>query len=467
MRDVLRRGAAPSLLLLTLALGCADRRLTTLRPSGVADGASDGRACVNLECRQPSCTTGACTHPVCPAGMNATSVSGTVRDPAGVLPLFNVVVYVPNATLDDIPTGATCDRCDAPVSGQPIAATITDERGSFVLQNVPFGADVPLVFQIGKWRRQVTLPSVTACANTAVDAELSRLPRNQSEGHLPRIAVATGNADALECLLRKVGVDEAEFTAETGSGRVHLYSGFEGTPRYAPELNGGAAFTSATTLWSDLDHLRKYDMLVLNCEGTYNEAGNKSEGSLVAMQQYLNAGGKLFGSHWQIYWLQKGPAPFPSITTFDSHLDSLDDPFTVAIDMSFPKGEAFASWIKYIASLPTRGLFEVRNAEHTVTAVNPTLAQRWIYSDALSPPAVQCFTANTPVGAPAAQQCGRMVFTDIHVSSGAQSSPDTLFPNGCNSDDLTPQEMALEFMLFDLSSCVRTDGERPQPPVIE
>ena len=64
--------------------------------------------CVGLECRQVPCEGGA-----------KTTVTGTVFDPAGKVPVFNATVYVPNADLADIPAGASgCDRCDAKVSGR-------------------------------------------------------------------------------------------------------------------------------------------------------------------------------------------------------------------------------------------------------------------------------------------------------------------------------------------------------------
>jgi hypothetical protein len=433
---------------------------------GFGGSGPPGGGCVNLQCRQDNCTRGACTQTPCPNG-GKTTVSGVVYDPAGKTPLYNVVVYVPNEALADIPTGASCDTCSSPYSGRPIAAALTDSAGRFSVEHVPVGDNIPLVIQIGKWRRAVTIPSVAACADTPVEASLTHLPRNKGEGHIPRIAIANGGSDALNCLLRKIGVDTGEFTSESGAGRVNQYAGLN-----APTTNAdGTTLTGTSTLWGSAAGMKAYDLVLMSCEGNDNSGAGAAPMTMrQAVKDFADAGGRVFGSHWHNAWVFNGPNPWPTVAKHASGAHGFTSDITVPIVTTFPKGMAFAEWMVNVGGSTTPGELVIHGAEHSVDSTNPG-AQSWIAgTDSQNgKPMVQYFSFNTPVEVAPEQQCGRVVMSDLHVSASAAAglpsdSGKQPFPGGCVTTDLTPQEKALEFMLFDLSSCVIPDDKPPSTP---
>jgi hypothetical protein len=399
-------------------------------------------------------------------------VSGTVYDPAGKVPLYNVIVYVPTTRLQPIATGATCDPCGQ-VSGKPLVAALTDASGHFVLKGVPAGVPVPLVMQLGKWRRQISIDPLSSCVDTPLtDHDRLRLPRNQMEGDMPRIALTTGGADPLECLLRKIGIDDAEFTGAGGSGRVQLYAGsgvpgqqppLVATSAFAASLNGGAAFADAQTLWGSLSTLKTYDVVLLACEGEQN-AATKPAAALKAMSDFESLGGRVFASHWHDYWFSSGPAPLPSTGSWTDLTPPPPDPSGGTLDTSFPKGQAFHDWLVNVGGLDASGKLSIKEPKHNISSVGNG-AQQWITlqnpnTTPSGQTAVEYMTFNTPLDVDAGAQCGRVVYSDLHVASGDQTGRP--FPMGCSTTDLSPQEKALEFMLFDLSSCVQPDKEPPQ-----
>lgn len=402
-----------------------------------------------------------------------TSISGYVYDPAGKVPLYNVVVYVPlaGAELPPITEGASCEKCSGR-EARAVSVALTDASGHFVLNDTPSGTNVPLVMEVGKWRREVTIPNVSSCQENVIeDHEITRLPRNQGEGHLPKIAMVTGHSDAVECLLRKIGISDDEFTTDAGSGRVNMYygcihedSGEYGANKFSPELGGDDFPRAFDTLYSNPDKLDDYDMLVLSCEG-----GSCSEEKTTENQQnlkaYSDAGGRIFFDHMHYRWFNTDDA-WQTVAEF-SGSDDFPSPYTFQVDSTFPKGNSFADWLVAVGASPTRGELSVIAAQNSAQRANQPMAQQWVYTT----DNVQYMTINTPVEEAENEDalCGRLVHTDLHVTAGMgtdTSNQNVPFPGGCTTDDLSPQEKALEFILFDLGSCVQKEDRPPEPPVV-
>jgi hypothetical protein len=415
---------------------------TSEPPVDASFDVGDGAACTGLQCQQVDC-----------GGGTKTTVSGTVYDPAGTNPLYDIFVYVPNAALDPMKHGVgVCDQCGAVVSGSPVVTAVTDAAGKFTLENVPVGKDIPLVIQVGKWRRKFVLPNVAKCVDNPVPDptnpdEKLRLPRNKTEGDMPLIAFSTG-CDPMENLFRKIGIDLSEFTNGSGTGMLHVYQGTSGSKGLISDPTPAQAF------WEDADKLKKYDIVVNACECKPYDRG----AAYGPMRDYLNAGGRFFGSHFHYNWFApptgakelQGSANWTPVYPAAS-TDLFTD--TKVVDTTFPKGKAMADWLNNIKATPTYGEMKFESAAYDIGSTISGVSQRWIYGkgDNGQPagkgrPAYISF--NTPVGAAAETQCGRAVFADLHVS------------------DVAVQEAALEFMFFDLSACVQKDTDPVKPPPI-
>jgi len=392
-----------------------------------------------------------------------TSVSGIIRDPAGIMPVYRAHVYAPSAPLAAVPEGTACGT---PTSGQPIADTITDTQGRFKLVGVPAGSNIPLVIQLGKWRRQITVPSVLPCTEIALtDSNLTRLPRNSSEGHLPRIALTTGSASAIECWLRKVGISDSEFTPETGAGRVHLFFGGAGdsSGSGAQQLTSGESFTDAyTSLFANPTKLASYDMVLLGCEGEQLSAAK--DPYTANIKGYADGGGRILAEHFQSYWVRRGPTPWPATANWLNAVSAdIPSPLTAVLDASSADGMALEAWVTGWG-VAANGQLSVYGAQHSLTSViAPT--QQWLVVPPMAGPlgttdaAPLLMSFATPVEATSGPQCGRVDFTDIHSDAptgGAGSSdPAVPFPQGCQGGILSAQELLVEFLFFDTPTCTQ------------
>jgi hypothetical protein len=269
----------------------------------------------------------------------------------------------------------------------------------------------------------------------------------------------TGNVDALECVLRKIGIDDVAFgnpTTTDNTKRIQFYR------------DNGARFNASTPAWNTLadsiDTMRRFDAILYACRGSEVWKTNAQEGLL---RQYANEGGRVFATHFSYVWLE-GDSEWVNSATWGAGGQATSSDTTALrsdVNTGFPKGLAFSQWLSNVGALAvtTPPRVDILYSRKSVTDA-PAATTKWITSP--STPwvkTVQHMTFNTPFTATDPKNyCGRVLFSDFHVNNGSTSS--ATFPAHCTGTTLTAQEKILEFMLFDLASCVNGDNLPPPPP---
>jgi hypothetical protein len=223
----------------------------------------------------------------------------------------------------------------------------------------------------------------------------------------------------------------------------------------------------------------QYDMVLLTCEGHETTGMNQQ-----ALFDYAQAGGRAFASHFHYAWFNTGPFAAENLATWTAGSNNIGNInanvlTTLPGGGVFPRGVAMDTWLGNVGALTASGELPIVEARHNSdVSVANTSSLPWIAADndASAPGATEYFSFDTPFGTPPASQCGRVVYSDLHVGAASQDygggwttvPAGSVVPTGCANNALSPQEKALEFMLFDLSACVTPDdagaGGLPPPP---
>jgi hypothetical protein len=425
---------------------------------GLSVAASAQTSCTGLACEQIT---------TCSAGQT-TSVNGVVYAPNGTDPLPNVTVYVPNDTVQPFTPGVDCPISGSPLSGSPLVGTITDVNGKFTIVDMPVGLNIPIVAVSGRWRVQSTV-NTTACAPTAINLNM---PTSESSlGDIPKIAIATGAVDQVECVLLKMGISPTEFTDPDLGGRINLFLG--STPPTATTGPGSGIDTGTPTQASLMigDNLNdsllsQYDVLMLPCQGTAdNNVDSDSKGtgkatSLLGTQElanfiaFANAGGRVYSSHYSYAWMFNN-SPFNGVVNWAPNSTQLTSG-TATVNTGFTAGQTLSTWLQDVGASTGPGQMDLDTLRIDQTGViAPT--QSWLTLNqsmgGVANPVMQ-FVFDTPIPSasnPKPNQCGRVLYNEYHVEN-SNSSTGTTFPHECNtSAAMTPQEKLLEYMLFELT----------------
>jgi len=225
--------------------------------------------------------------------------------------------------------------------------------------------------------------------------------------------------------------------------------------------------------------------VLLSCEGgeTYNA-------NPPALESYLNAGGRTFASHYHYSWFSgpiasrqayAAPADWGSrLATWAPYSGNANGPVDGVVDQTlngstqaFVKGAMLYRWLGINGALGVNArpndLSIYSPRYNAVVGPANTPSQPWITTTTMSTTNTMYFSFDTPVGGipdpdgGALSYCGRAVFSDLHVAGDPTTMDDAnqAPPVSCSGGPLSPQEKALEFMLFDLSSCVIPDTVPP------
>jgi hypothetical protein len=434
------------------------------------------------------CTSSGGCVVICPDATKHTTISGTVWDPAGNNPIPGVAVYVPqNVPLPDLPQGAACGDCSSLYKGTVLASDITKSDGTFQIVDAPGlagGGTVPLVVQAGKWRAVYSVNVINCQDNKP--SQMLKLPSSMAStpsAWLPDIAISTGGLDSLECLLRRIGVDASEYTSGPGgSGHIHIFQGGVGGAGVAGPQSPGGSPQSYSALWNSAASLQKYDVVLLSCEGGETEAPNAS-----ALSQYVQMyGGRVFASHFHYAWFTAPGSPFQNLNFGQFNAGSNDTGnINAVIDTGFAQGQALHDWLK-LPQINVLGMggapadqLALQQSRQNVASLNIPPATSWI--EAANPPGdsratpglSEYFSFDLKMGE---LTCGRVVYSDLHVGAASGDYGDALntsgattsgvVPDQCKQGKLSPQEAPLEYMLFNISSCLAPPTMKPPAPTV-
>jgi hypothetical protein len=326
------------------------------------------------------------------------------------------------------------------------------------------------VIQAGKWQRQF---SEAVGASPLTGLQLG-MPANHTQGNLPYIAIATGSVDGAECVLRDMGISDSEFSDDNqtvnAGGYIHLY---RGSSSAGAEINASTPSETGLMNGTSTTALNAYDMVMFPCQSNANSQATAA--GATNLLNFAEAGGRIFATHFSYAWLDPAPAYgalFGNVANWIAEVPASSLNSAVAtVQENFSDGIILADWLHNAGSTVsgTTNQIDISNVRVDVGSVNaPT--QSWVtlnsnsYGGQPGNPVMQ-MTFNVPFGAPAASQCGRVMYNDYHVINVSDSG--VTYPKECPSysssapNNFSPtytmsaQEEMLEYALFDLSAFVQ------------
>jgi hypothetical protein len=393
-----------------------------------------------------------------------TTIVGTLFAPNGADPVPNATVYVPAGDPQPYSDGIACDLCGTPAGG--LASTVTRFDGGFTIPNAPAGT-VKVVAELGRFRRVVTM-NVTACQPNIVPKDPNtfgiRLPGKDADldprDHVPRIAVATGDFDQIECVLDRMGISQIDLYDDRYGGTLPATTG------------------NFFDLLNDRTRLEKYNLVIVNCTNDGFEA-KFTPTVLQNLEHYVRNGGRLYATDWAYDFINQVPEFAPYLCYVPGGVGGVS-PATSCPGTPQTPGEAhsnrswnaaaqvhdqtLANWLGVFPNtiinnqVPVQFNFVVIN--HTGDATHPTTV--WLDGDAMDPTLLPQYDKGVrPMTVTFDyQQCGRVHYSTYNTEPAAAPTDNATYryPTCNNRTDFNPQERLLEYLIFETAQCVGPIG---------
>jgi len=440
---------------LSLGWGCSVNRPPQTDEPDDRRGQRDGFQSGDMSIPPPVCRGRFCDVPKCHPG-STTEVVGKLYAGNGKDPIPGAAVFVPVDNLPEFPPGLGCDLCnDTPVS---VTQAITDFDGSFRLKGTPAGK-FPVVTRLGRFQRVVTMEAIP-CIENAIPADADtankgiRLPKKNRElspqDYIPRIAVVSGDYDQIECVLKRIGIDELD-----------MYNGRAVGSRNPP------AIAELGTLLVDESKLLSYNIVVVNC------TDNQYQGLLATpqvkknLEKFVRSGGRLYVTDWAYDVIEQVPEFSPYLCFEPQSLPgpamclAAPEKPTAADSRSYYGGpyrvldKEMVKWLEQMPGVINRN--GQVNVDYSFVVVSKasddakTKTKVWVDGPASSygnRPQTVTFDYNS---------CGRVHFSTYNTEPDGVVDETARWPGSCKAN-FSPQERLLEYLFFNIASCVQGPG---------
>lgn len=400
---------------------------------GVSGGGDEGVGCEAEDILDPNAT-----------------LEGTVFAPNLEIPISGAVVYITDRPIPDIPDESYCSECVELECD--VNFVLTEADGTFSLPAVA-GPGQQLVVQKGEFRHVVDF-DVAEGMNTVAPMD-SSLPGRWDPANgmwIPRIAVYDADPDRVYNVLAKFGLGEVSASGDLVPGTEQF-----------------DLISSANGSWmDDLNNLRPYHIVFVPCATTsfWLEAPSVPGLRAQNIRDYVAGGGKWYATDHANEYIS---VPFDPYVDF--HNEAMPD-LQPAFDV---EGEVLdADMLAWLQALPA-ALKDIGGGYPTLNQL-PQVELELNYSgiDAVHEvmvendegelvnvgpytyvegPCTSCSDpgSNRPMAFVGQFGCGRMMYSTFETSSVAHAG-------------LSPQELALLYMILEIGVC--HDTPPPQPPPV-